>query len=361
MSFKYFLALLACSAALIHAQPSAVNNEPIGREKLLSLVAGEWITRSIYTAAELDIAGYLMEGPKNVRELAKATETNEEHLYRLLRLLASQGIFQEGENRIFTNTKASEFLAKDHQLSLRSLVLFYKEEMSQSWSQLSDCIKEGKPAFDLKVGKSAFNYFRENPKAAAHFNAAMKEKSKTVIASCIKSYDFSKFESVYDIGGGTGHFLTALLKTYPNMYGTLYELPEVISAAKTSIVNFERCTLLSGDFFQKIPEDGDAYLLKSVLHDWTDKAAVKILKKCHEAMKDEARLLIVEPFMNSANQKDAAKIMDVYLMVTTGGRERTLQDFRNLLEQAGFSIVSTTPTDTEFYIMEACKITPLQK
>lgn len=358
MYFKCLLALLVCSARLILAEPL---NESNGREKLLSLISGEWITRSIYTAVEFDIASYLTEGPKNVRELAKLTQTNEENLYRLLRLLASQGIFQEGENRVFTNTKASEFLAKDHQLSLRSLVLFYKEEMSPSWNKLSDCIKQGKPAFDLIMGKSAYNYFREHPKSAAFFNAAMKEKSKTVIASCIKSYDFSKFHSVYDIGGGTGHFLTALLKTYPNMHGTLFELPEVLSDAKTSIVGLERCSLISGDFFQKVPEGGDAYLLKSVLHDWTDKAAVKILQKCQEAMKDEARLLIVEPFITSANQKDPAKAMDVYLMVTTGGRERTLQDFKNLLEQAGFSIVSTSPTDTEYYIIEACKTIHPQK
>lgn len=350
MIYRYVLTFLFCSVVLT-ATPA---QEPTGREKLLSLVSGEWVTRCIYTAAELDIAGYLTEGPKNVRELAKLTQTNEEHLYRLLRLLSSQGIFQEGENRIFTNTSASEYLAKEHQLSLRTLVLFYKEETSKSWNLLSNCIREGRPAFDMIMGKSAEQHLRENPKSAAHFNAAMKEKSKTVIASCLKSYDFSKFNSVYDIGGGTGHFLTALLKANPTMHGTLYELPEVVRDAKTSIVNFERCTLVSGDFFERIPEGGEAYLLKSVLHNWTDKAAVKILKKCHEAMKDESRLLIVEPIITSA-QKDPAKLMDVFLMVITGGRERTLQDFKSLLEQAGFFFESITPTDTEYYIIEARK------
>ncbi|MBS0648814.1 MAG: methyltransferase [Verrucomicrobia bacterium] len=352
MYLKYFITLFVSCAALAHTTPAP---EPTSREKLLSLISGEWVTRSIYTAAELDIAGFLMEGPKSVRELAKITQTNEENLYRLLRLLASQGIFQEGENRIFTNTPASEYLAKDHQLSLRTLILFYKEETSKSWNLLSNCIREGRPAFDMVMGKSAEQHFRENPKSAAHFNAAMKEKSKTVIASCIKSYDFNKFKSVYDIGGGTGHFLTALLKANPTLHGTLYELPEVIRDCKTSIVNFERCTLISGDFFERIPEGGDAYLLKSVLHNWTDKAAVKILKKCHEAMKEEARLLIVEPIITSA-QKDPAKLMDVFLMVTTGGKERTLQDFKSLLDQAGFFLESITPTDTEYHIIEARKL-----
>ncbi len=355
---KSILSFLICSCALAFAETSLVpikEVEQSGRGKLLSLISGEWIAKSIYTAAELDIAGYLMEGPKTVQELAKLTQCHEENLYRLLRMLASLGIFHEKEGRIFLNTATGELLAKTHPQSLRSLILFYKEEISQSWHQLSDCIRQGKPAFDLTHGESIFNYFRAHPKSAAHFNAAIKEKSKAVINACMKAFDFGRFKSVYDIGGGTGHFMNSLLKTFPHIRGVLYELPEVISDAKTPIVNFERCSLIPGDFFKTIPTGGDAYILKSVLHDWTDKAALKILENCYQSMTDQARLIIVEPLMTSANLKDPAKVMDIYTMATSGGRERTLLDFKNLLDQAGFCIESTIPTDTEFYLIEARK------
>jgi hypothetical protein len=352
--FKSFLLCTLCSSALIFAEPSP-DIEQTGRGRLLSLISGHWVTRSIYTAAELDIAGHLMEGPKKVSELAKLTECHEESLYRLLRMLASVGVFHEHEGRVFSNTAASELLAKAHPESLRTVVLFFKDEITSTWSKLSECIRQGKPAFDLTHGKSFYNYLHERPKSAAHFNAAVRQKSKAVIFSCMRSYNFGKFKSVYDIGGGTGHFLKALLNTYPHMRGVLYELHDVISETKKPIVNFERCSLLAGDFFKTIPKDGDAYILKSVLHDWTDKAALKILENCHQAMDASARLIVIEPFMTSPNQKELAKFWDIYRMASTGGRERTLQDFRSLLEQAGFVIESIIPTDTEFYLIEARK------
>ena len=238
---------------------------------------------------------------------------------------------------------------------MHSLTIFYSQEMSQSWDRLLDCLREGKPGFDLSFGQPVFNYFRDNNQAATRFNAAMREKSRAVIGSCLKSFDFSQYKSVYDIGGGVGHFISALLVSYPEIHGVLYELPEVITTATRFLGGMERCSLVSGDFFQKVPKYGDAYLLKSVLHDWNDSDALKILEKCHAAMRDDSKLIIIEPIMIAANQKDHAKIMDAYMMVITGGKERTLEDFRNLLLQAGFSIKSVTSTETEFTILEAVR------
>lgn len=350
--------ILSCLFLVVSAFISSIQAEPVssGREKLLTLVAGEWVAKSLYAAAEFDIAGYLLEGPKNVQELSKLTQCDEENLYRLLRMLASIGVFHEEEGRFFSNTEASELLAKDHPQSLRGLTLFYREEMSQSWDRVSDCVKKGKPAFDLEFGQSVFEYFRTHPDAAAHFNLAMKEKSKAVIGSCIKSFDFSKFSSVYDIGGGMGQFLTALLNKHPHMRGLLYELPEVVASAKNNLGKEPRCSLLSGDFFQHVPADGDVYLLKSILHDWNDRDAARILEKCREAMPAHAKLIIIEPLLTAPNYREAAKMMDVHMMVITGGKERTLQDFKNLLDRAGFSIDSITPTETEFSILQASKI-----
>jgi hypothetical protein len=139
------------------------------------------------------------------------------------------------------------------------------------------------------------------------------------------------------------------------MRTVLYELPEVIAVARESLGQYKQCSLISGDFFKSIPPDGNAYLLKSVLHDWADKDVVRILEKCHEAIAEDSKLIIVEPIVNSANQKDPAKLMDVYMMVITGGKERTAQDFETLLDQSGFVIDSIIPTETEFYIIEARK------
>lgn len=354
------LLLFLCSSTLLfgYSFPKAKEpSEESPRKKIMSLIAGEWVTKSIYTATELDIAGYLMEGPKNAQELAKLTQTHEESLYRLLRMLASQGIFRESENRVFYNTPASALLAKNQSGSLRSLILFYKEEIDSSWDKLTDSIRQGKTAFELTHGKTKPVYFHEHPKAAAQWKTAKKEKAKTVLFSCLKAFDFSKFKLVYDIGGGTGHFLTALLKKYPHMKGVLYELPEVISEAKKPIVYFERCSLIAGDFFKAVPQDGNAYVLKSVLHDWTDKAALKILENCHKAMSNQAVLIIIEPIITLPNHKELSKVMDIYTMMATGVKERTLTEFQKLLDQSGFVIESITPTDTEFYIIEARKKT----
>lgn len=345
--FRLFFLIIATSALFCREAP---------RETLLNMIGGEWVAKSIYTAAELDVAGHLLRGPKNVEELAQLTKTDTESLYRLLRLLSSVGVFYEGINRTFTNTPSSELLAKDHPQSLRTLALFYSEEMSQSFERLTDCVKTGKPAFDLAFEQPVFSYLKKHPQAASRFNTAMREKSQSVIASCLKACDFSRFKTVFDIGGGMGHFVAAILRAHPNVHGALYELPEVVSAARSSLETFvPRCTLISGDFFDKVPEQGDVYLLKSVLHDWTNEDALIILKNCHAAMSEKSKLIIIEPMMVASNQKEYAKYMDVFMMAITGGSERTQDEFKILLNQAGFTIESITPTETEFYIIEACK------
>lgn len=335
------LCLVLCTANFLSAK------EEQGREHILSLVSGEWVAQSLYTAAELDIATHLQAGPKSVSELAQTTGAKEEPLYRLLRLLASVGVFHEEENRFFSNTDSSVLLVKGAPDSLRSLVLFYRDEMGPSWRHLSECVKEGKPAFNLAFGQPVFSYFREHAEAATHFQAAMREKSRAVVASCLQAYDFKSFKSIYDIGGGSGHFLKAILTTNLEAKGVLFELPEVLaSVEKTSRLNLQ-----AGDFFKSIPEGGDCYLLKSILHDWSDADAVRILSECRKAMSKEARLVIVEPIMVAPNEQDHAKVMDVYMMAITGGKERTLEDFKTLLSKAGFSLESVTPTATEFSVI----------
>jgi len=324
------------------------------REDLLNVVSGQWIAQGVYTAAKMDVAGHLLNGTKSIEQLAQVTNSDEDSLYRLMRMLASAGIFNELPGQNFANTPSSALLAEKHPQSLRTLVLFYNSEINQSFDNLDQSIKRGIPAFDLTFQKSIFEYFRDNPAAAKLFNEAKKQKSGLVATSCIGSYNFGKFSTVYDIGGGAGLFLDALLQKHPRMRGLLFEQPAVIAEAKPQLETFgQRCGLIAGDFFKTIPPDGDAYLLQSVLHDWDDLNAVKILKQCSSAMKKGAKLLIIEPLMRPANEKDYAKCIDLLTMAVTGSKERTEEDFHYLLQQAGFRIDSITRTETEFVVIQA--------
>lgn len=345
---KTLILLLTCTTLLFSAEKSAE------RQKVLSLVAGEWVAHGIYTAAKFEIADHLADGPKSISDLAKLTGCNEENLYRLMRLLASADFFREEPSRVFSNNETSSLLAKSHPESLHSLVLFYSGETSRSFDQLANCVKQGKSAFELTYQKPVSNYLKEHPASAGRFNQAMKDKSQLVISSCMNVYDFGKFSKVYDIGGGVGHFLTAILNKYPTTRGLLFDVPAVVKEANDQLKSFgQRCGLIAGDFFKSIPADGEAYLLKSVIHDWNDTDALKILSHCHKAMPSKGTLVLVEPIISSENPY--AKSMDVYMMAINGSKERTRKDFEELLNKAGFRIESVTQTDTEFAIIEAKK------
>jgi len=348
-NMKTLILLLTCSSLLFSAEKSAE------REKILSVVAGEWVAHGVYTAAKFDIATHLANGPKSISELARLTGCNEENLYRLMRFLASSDIFYEEKNRVFSNSESSALLAQNHPESLRSLVLFYSGEMSRSFDQLANCVKEGKTAFELTYQEPLSNYFKGHPTSANQFNEAMKDKSQMVISSCLNVYDFGKFTKVYDIGGGVGQFLSAILNKHPSTRGLLFEVPAVVKAAEPNLKTFgQRCGLIAGDFFKGVPSDGEAYLLKSVIHDWSDADALKILNQCHQAMPSKGTLVLVEPIISEDNAY--AKSMDVYMMAITGGKERTRKDFETLLKKGGFKIESISQTDTEFAIIEAKKI-----
>jgi hypothetical protein len=355
------LALSFCIAAqLVASDPAApiAQGLEIQREKLLLLMSGEWVSRGIYVATKLQIADHLNPQCKSIDELAELTQSNSESLYRLLHMLAGFGIFEEISPSVFANTDASYLLAKSHPDSLNALSLFYGEDIHKSWEELLPAVQLGMPAFQLTFHQPVFNYFKENPARAALFQEAMKEKSMAVIKSALSTYDFSPYGSVYDIGGGYGQFMRALLQTHPNLYGTIFELPEVINTIKQQMPQLENahCKLESGDFFTSVPKGGDVYLLKSVIHDWSDAESEKILKNCHLAMHENSRLLIVEVVLQPKDQSVYANCMDVLMLAITGGKERSLQSFKQMLERSGFTLEHVYSTSTEFSILEAKKI-----
>ena len=171
--------------------PAFAIEQPVnGREALLKLLAGEWITKSLHVVNQLSIPQYLQSGPKKIEDLAKYVQCDEQNLYRIMRMLASEGVFREMPGRVFSNGPLGDLLAESDPQSLHSLTQFYSQEIHQSWDQLQDCLKTGKPAFDLTYGEAVFPYFQKHPKSGVLFVNAMMEKSKVVIEECIDAYDF---------------------------------------------------------------------------------------------------------------------------------------------------------------------------
>lgn len=325
------------------------------REKLLSLLAGEWVSRGLYVATKLELADHLQLGPKTIEELAQLSQANPQALYRLMHMLSGFGVFEEIKKDLFANTDASLLLVKNRPDSLHALSLFYGEDISQSMKELLHCVHTNIPAFQLQFQQPVFSYFKENPERASLFQEAMKEKSMAVIQSALSAYDFSRFKSVYDIGGGHGQFLKALTQYYPKVNGLLFELPEVIRSLEKRGEEFLRSKLTAGNFFEEVPKGGDAYILKSVLHDWEDAQAEKILTNCYQAMHPESKLLLVEVVLQPKDQSLYANCMDVLMLAITGGKERSLSSFEQMLEKTGFVLEKVYPTGTEFSILEARK------
>lgn len=352
--------ILSCCIAgsLIASDPKTPKaTQEVNREKLLMLMSGEWVSRGLYVATKLEIADHLQSSPKSIEDLSHLTQCNPESLYRLLHMLAGFGIFEEVSPGVFSNTETSNMLAKTNPDTLNALSIFYGEEIHKSWEELLPSIQTGTPAFQLAYKQPVFSYFKENPSRAKIFQEAMKEKSTAVIKSASSTYDFNKVGSVYDIGGGYGQFMQNLLQNHPNMQGMVFDLPEVIAAVRqrTPQLENERFKLVSGDFFVSVPEGGDVYLLKSVLHDWDDENSEKILKNCYQAMHSTSRLLIVEVVLHPKDLSQYANCMDILMLAVTGGKERSLDSFKQMLENSGFVLKNVYPTSTEFSILEARK------
>jgi len=319
------------------------------RAELLDLLAGEWVSQGIYVAAKLGCAHHLEQGAKTAHELAELLHVDEKALYRVMSMLASRGVFEEQQGKRFANNAMSERLTRDHPETLNSLVVFYGEEIHSAFGSLLSSVTTGKPGFDQVYHEPVFDYFKHHPERASLFQAAMAEKTKAVIQAVVNQVNFKG--TLCDIGGGKGHLLYAILKANPALQGINFDLPEVIAALPSPP---KQVKLQKGSFFESIPTS-DVYLMKSVLHDWSDEKASEILSVCHASMPQNATLYVIEPILMPSQEHDYAKLMDVLMLTVTGGRERSLEEYRNLLEKAGFEISNVLATSTEFRILEVKK------
>jgi hypothetical protein len=331
------------------------------RDRLSEMIMGMGITQMIYAVAKLGIADLLKDDAKNYLELAKSTQTHAPSLYRILRSLASIGIFAEVNDGHFQLTPLAEYLRSDIPNSMQGLAIWMGSDNFrwQTWDKILYSLKTGKPAFDFVHQMPIFEYFEKNPEAGDIFNQAMSSTSAIYNRAIVADYDFSSIKTLVDIGGGQGFFLTGILQANPDLKGIVYDLPHVVTKATKEIEALklnQRCTIASGSFLKFVPSGGDAYIMKLVLHDWDDLKAIQILKNCHAAMGENSRLLIVENVVSSGNQPSHGKLTDIeMLLMTSGGRERTKDEFAQLFAAAGFQLTKITPTSCPLSVIEATK------
>jgi hypothetical protein len=320
------------------------------------MMTGYWVSRAIYVAAKLGIADLLVEGPRSAEELAAATQTHAGALYRVLRALASVGIFSEVVPSRFALTPLAELLRSDTSDSMRALAIMYAEEQSRAWDDVLYSVRTGQPAFEHAFGMPYFEYFATHPEASQVFNEAMVGWTSQVVEAVVAAYDFSPFGAVADVGGGHGALLAAILTATPTARGTLFDLPHVVEGAApflTAAGVAERCTLVGGDFFGEIPSGADAYLLAQILHDWDDEHSVAILRQVRQAMPDHGKLLVVELTLPEGDAPAFGKWMDLHMLVLLNGRERTVGQYTELFHAAGLKLARTIPTRTGQSIVEA--------
>jgi len=320
------------------------------------MVTGYYISRSLHVAATLGVADLMAEGPRAAEDLAAATNTHAPSLRRVLRLLASAGVFTEEEDGRFALTPIGQSLRQGVPGSMRGVAMLFGGRTQDVWAELMHAVKTGEPAFGRAKGADPFKSMAGEPEQAAIFDEAMADWTRQVAAASARAYDFSRFGTIVDVGGGNGTLLAEILKATRGPRGIVFELPHVVERTRANLAAeglAGRCDAVAGDFFREVPASADAYVLKHVIHDWNDERAGEILKTVRRAMKPDARLLVIEGVYPPRADQSAASLgaasNDVNMLVCTGGRQRSEPEFRALYGAAGFELirfVSTPPVQT---------------
>lgn len=321
---------------------------PEERQRLSDLITGFRFSQAIYVAARLSIPDLLAEGPRDIDDLAEAAGAHPGALFRLLRFLTGVGLFAEVAPRRFALTPLGGLLRSDIPGSGRPMtVLLMNDPHWRAWGNLLHSVRTGETAFDHTHGMPLFDYLAEHPDDAAVFNAGMSSMAARSGPDIAKIYDFTGIERLVDVGGGHGQLLASILAANPAMQGVLFDRPEVVAGARAT---FEaagvagRCELVSGDFFEAVPEGADAYILQLIIHDWDDARAVAILRNCRRAMAEGGRVLVADARV-APDYREALPVLqaDLEMMVETGGRERNDDEYRALFEAAGFTLTRVIP------------------
>jgi 2-polyprenyl-3-methyl-5-hydroxy-6-metoxy-1,4-benzoquinol methylase len=329
---------------------------------LFRMITGFYVSRAIHVAAQLGIADRLSQGPVHYEGLARDTATHAPSLNRMLRLLVGAGVLTEQEGGRFALTPVGDCLRAEGPGSMHAAALLFGGITQQAWSELRYSVDSGEPAFPRVFGTDAFSYLTQHPDEAANFDAAMADFTRMIAVAVAATYEFSGAGTVMDVGAGNGVLLEAVLRANPALRGVLFDLPHVADRARGRIRDVglaDRCEVVGGDFLAAVPEGADVCMLKHVIHDWNDTKAAAILRNCHSAMGPKGTLLVVEavypPRVDQSDIAFAAAANDVNMLVCTGGRQRSEQEFRELYEAAGFRLTRVVPTPARVCVIEGVK------
>ncbi|MFL6374408.1 MAG: methyltransferase [Pyrinomonadaceae bacterium] len=341
--------------------PQAAAVQPPPEAQLMQLTSGCLVAPAIYVITKLGIPDMLKAGPMTASEIADKTASDLDSLYRVLRATSSVGVLEERSGKLFANSTLSDTLRTDWPRSTRAMTLWMLEPAHWDvYGELMYSVKTGKTAWDKVHGEPCFDsLFGSMRDLGDVFNQAMTSYSLQTIPAILAAYDFSSFGTIADIGGGYGHLIGAILQQYPSAKGILFDLPVVLDGAPAMLESYgvqNRVELVSGDFADAVPVVADCYLLKHIIHDWYDDKNEKILRNIATFMPAGAKVLIIDAIVPGPNEPHFSKFLDLEMLMLPGGKERTEEEFRGLLEKSGFTMTRVIPTQSNVCIIEAAKV-----
>jgi hypothetical protein len=327
--------------------------------KMFEILGGVWIAGCVKTAAELNIADYLAEGKQTISSLAEQTESDEKSLYRIMRALSGVGIFEELENKTFVLNDFGAALQTDVEGTAKNFVLTILGEHFPAYMELTYNAKTGKIPFEHVHGVGVWEYYKRNPEAGVNFGKGMTGMSGMELEGIMSTYDFSPYQTIVDIGGGNGVMMYTILNAYPQSSGIIFDEANVIAVTASMIPENlkDRCSVSIGSFFDKVPAGADLYTMKWIMHDWSDKECIEILNVCYDAMPNGGKLLMIDAVIpdDSRNKPHVAKVLDIVMLSCLTGRERTLSEFKILIEEAGLHFTRFIDIGTEAKSIIECE------